>query len=44
MTRNARRSGLGLLALAGVAVLALAWRGYDRASLILLLQSLPFCG
>ena len=44
MTAKARRAGLWLLALAGAAVLALAWRGYDEASLILMLQSLPFCG
>ncbi|MEZ5904553.1 MAG: hypothetical protein R3C69_05410 [Geminicoccaceae bacterium] len=38
------RAGSWLLALAGIAVLALAWRGYDEASFILMLQSLPFCG
>ncbi|HRY24516.1 MAG: hypothetical protein R3D28_17240 [Geminicoccaceae bacterium] len=44
MTERARRAGLWLLGLAGVVALALAWRGYGDASLILMLQSLPFCG
>ncbi len=44
MTGGTRRAGLWLLGIAGTVVLTLAWRGYDEASLILMLQSLPFCG
>lgn len=44
MTGRAGRAGLWLLGMAGVVVLTLAWRGYDEASLILMMQSLPFCG
>ncbi len=44
MTGGGRRAALWLLGLAGAVALALAWRGYDEASLILMMQSLPFCG
>ena len=44
MRRTARHAMRLLGGVAGCAILVLAWQAHDRAALVLLLASFPFCG